>query len=223
MGSPFPRQSISFDVLSTRILHAAFVISLWFCRGYTHGTKYIKKILGIFTCFKCVHLRLSWCYMLSLAQWSSQGCFVNLICGLGKCSSCCNFTCCREYASYRESDGLVVYETDMCGFVWMSSLYLLLPAFLTASGVCQWDSGLQSTMLLQTWDSHRWHLGANCSWTSEQECWGSQHKHSWAKPYAVLFRPLQRAGMGLWACSSVWYLRHFSWGSSCVLPADPGW
>lgn len=54
-GSPLPWQSTYFDGLFTRIVHTAFVNSLWFGREYMH----VKKILGTFTCFRCVHLRLS--------------------------------------------------------------------------------------------------------------------------------------------------------------------
>lgn len=120
-------------------------------------------MLETFMCFACVHLRLSRA-MFSPALWSSQGCSSNLICGLGECSSCWNFTCYRQDASC--CDHLVVYKTGLYGFVWVSPLCLLLPApFVPPAGFASEAANSRAYCCRGIWDSPVWHLGMNHSWS----------------------------------------------------------
>lgn len=112
--------------------------------------------------------------MFSPALWSCQRCASNLICGLGECSSCCNFTCCRQDASC--CDCSVVYKTGLCGFVWVSPPCMFLPSpFVPQAGFASGAATSRTHCCCGTRDSPGWHLGVNRS--RSKSTWGGQFLH----------------------------------------------
>lgn len=167
-----------------------------------------------------------WSYMFSSAWWSSQGCSVNLVCGLSERSSCCNFTCCGEDASCCESDWWFIKQVCMglSGPLPFACSCRLLSCHNQGLLVGQPPPERTAAVGRETVPGGSWERAAH---ERRSKSAGEASPCAWmgaAEPSPTpSSRPLQRAGVGPWVCMSAWYLRRSAQGSGHVLPADPSW